>query len=154
MKGDFKMNGYNVTPIKTILITSATTTSTGVIFIPSETITAYDLINLDKYRMILSCNVRPTANLPIYIQTETGLIPLFCRYASNNIFPDQLKRRYCYTVVYGNNNVYVSLGQFVLQNSVCATSGKGTTGNTKNSAENSTETVENTTEVVRNAKSK
>jgi hypothetical protein len=151
MKGDFKMNGYNVTPIKTMLITSATTTSTGVIFIPSETITEDDLVNLDKYRMILSCNVRPTANLPIYIQAETGLIPLFCRYASNNIFPDQLRRRYCYTVVYGNNNVYSTLGQFVLQNSVCATEGRGTTGTTLST---STTVEKNSTEVITNAKSK
>jgi hypothetical protein len=145
------MNNYNISPIKTMLITSATTTSTGVIFIPSETITEDDLVNLDKYRMILGCNVRPTANLPIYIQTATGLIPLFCRYASNDIFPDQLRRRYCYTVVYGNNNVFSSLGQFVLQNSVCATEGRGTTGATKNtSAENSADTAE----VIKNAKSK
>lgn len=148
------MNEYNITPIKTMIITSATTTSTGVIFVPSETITAEDLVNLDKYRMILTCNVRPTANLPIYIQTETGLVPLFCRYAANDIFPDQLKRRYCYTVVYGNNNVYASLGQFVLQNSVCSTEGRGTTGDVKNTAENSTDTAETTAEVVKNAKSK
>jgi hypothetical protein len=141
------MNEYNVSAVKTILITSATTTSTGVIFVPSETITAEDLVNLDKYRMILTCNVRPTANLPIYIQTEVGLVPLFCRYAGNDIFPDQLKRRYCYTVVYGNNNVYSTLGQFVLQNSVCSTEGRGTTGNVKNTAENSTDTAETTAEV-------
>jgi hypothetical protein len=122
---------YNVSPVKTMIITSATTTSTGVILTPSETITSEDLVNLNKYKMVLTCNVRPTANLPIYIQAETGLIPLFCRYASNNIFPDQLRRRYAYTLVYGNNNVYASLGQFVLQNSVCPTEGRGTTGSTK-----------------------
>jgi hypothetical protein len=148
------MNEYNVSPVKTMIITSATTTTTGVIFVPSETITEEDLVNLDKYRMILTCNVRPTSNLPIYIQTEIGLIPLFCRYAANNIFPDQLRRRYAYTVVYGNNNVYCSLGQFVLQNSVCSTEGRGITGDVKNSAENSITTTETTAEVVSNAKSK
>jgi hypothetical protein len=148
------MNEYNVSPIKTMVITSATTNSTGVIFVPSETITTDDLVNLDKYKMILTCNVRPTANLPIYIQTEAGLVPLFCRYAANDIFPDQLRRRYCYTVVYGNNNVYASLGQFVLQNSVCSTDGRGTTGATKSSVDNSTDTAETTAEVITNAKSK
>lgn len=115
----------NCIPIKTILISNITTTATGVVLIPSTTITAQKLSDLNKYRLIISCNLRATANLPVYIQTAIGNIPLWCRFAGNNIFPDQLRTRKCYTVVYGNNNVLSSIGQFVLQNCVCPTRGRG-----------------------------
>lgn len=121
-------NNCNCTPIKTIFISSITTTATGVILIPSTTITAQKLVDLNKYRLVIACNLKATANLPVYIQTEIGNIPLLCKFAGNNIFPDQLNTRKCYTVVYGNNNVLSSIGQFVLQNCVCPTKGRGTTG--------------------------
>lgn len=145
---------YNCTPIKTILITSATTTATSVILVPSTPIQATDLVNLNKYRLILTCNVKPTANLPVYIQTVSGNVPLFCRYAANDIFPDQLRRRYCYTIVYGNNNVFVSLGQFVLQNKVCPTRGRGTTGTTTVTTDTPVVASVTTESVNTNAKSK
>ena len=122
------MNNCNCTPIKTIFISSITTTATGVILIPSTTITSQKLINLNKYRLVVACNLKANANLPVYIQTELGNIPLLCKFAGNNIFPDQLRSRKCYTVVFGNNNVLSSIGQFVLQNCVCPTKGVGTTG--------------------------
>ena len=133
----------NCTPIKTILISNITTTATGVVLIPSTTITAQKLSDLNKYRLIISCNLRATANLPAYIQTAIGNIPLWCRFAGNNIFPDQLRTRKCYTVVYGNNNVLSSIGQFVLQNCVCPTRGRGTGT-----------TTASTNEVASNAKTK
>ena len=126
-------NNCNCTPIKTIFISSITTTDTGVILIPSTTITSQKLVNLNKYRLIIKCDLRATANLPIYIQTELGNIPVLCRFAANNIFPDQIKNRYCYTVVYGNNSTLSTVGQFVLQNSVCPTAGVIPTATTTNS---------------------
>lgn len=128
-------NNCNCTPIKTIFISSITTTDTGVILIPSTTITAQKLFDLNKYRLVIACNLKATANLPIYIQTAIGNIPLLCKFAGNNIFPDQLRNRRCYTIVYGNNNVFSSLGQFVLQNCVCPTKGRGTTGSVTTIAE-------------------
>ena len=125
-------NNCNCTPIKTILISSITTTDTGVILVPSTTITTAKLVNLNKYKLIIQCNLKATSNLPIYIQTELGNIPLLCRFAANNIFPDQLRNRYCYTIVYGNNTTLSSVGQFVLQNSVCSTAGVATVTTTTN----------------------
>lgn len=121
-------NNCNCTPIKTIFISSITTTDTGVILIPSTTIATQKLVDLNKYRLVIACNLKATANLPVYIQTAIGNIPLLCKFAGNNIFPDQLNTRKCYTIVYGNNNVLSSIGQFVLQNCVCPTKGRGTTG--------------------------
>lgn len=115
----------NCRPIKTIFISSITTTATGVILIPSTPITAQKLFDLNKYRLVIACNLRATANRPVYIQTALGNVPLLCRFAGNNIFPDQLRSRRCYTIVYGNNSVFSSIGQFVLQNCVCPTNGRG-----------------------------
>ena len=56
----------NCRPIKTIFISSITTTATGVVLIPSTTITASKLFDLNKYRLIIQCNLRATANLPVY----------------------------------------------------------------------------------------
>ena len=136
----------NCRPIKTIFISSITTTATGVVLIPSTTITASKLFDLNKYKLIIQCNLRATANLPIYIQTAIGNIPLWCKFAGNNVFPDQLRSRYCYTIVYGNNNVLSSIGQFVLQNPVCPTRGRGTGTTAVTNVETTTNTV--------NAKSK
>ena len=138
----------NCRPIKTIFISSITTTATGVVLVPSTTITASKLFDLNKYKLIIKCNLRATSNLPIYIQTAIGNIPLWCRFAGNNIFPDQLRSRRCYTIVYGNNNVASSIGQFVLQNPVCPTRGRGTDATT--SVTNNSEVIQTTT----NAKSK
>lgn len=136
----------NCRPIKTIFISSITTTDTGVILIPSTSITSSKLFDLNKYRLVIQCNLRATTNLPVYIQTAIGNIPLWCRFAGNNIFPDQLRSRRCYTIVYGNNNVVSSIGQFVLQNSVCPTRGRGTETTAVTNVETTTNTV--------NAKSK
>ena len=138
----------NCRPIKTIFISSITTTATGVVLVPSTTITASKLFDLNKYKLIIKCNLRATSNLPIYIQTAIGNIPLWCRFAGNNVFPDQLRSRRCYTIVYGNNNVVSSIGQFVLQNPVCPTRGRGTDATT--SVTNNSEVIQTTT----NAKSK
>ena len=136
----------NCRPIKTIFISSITTTATGVVLIPTTTITASKLFDLNKYKLIIKCNLRATSNLPIYIQTAIGNIPLWCRFAGNNIFPDQLRSRRCYTIVYGNNNVASSIGQFVVQNPVCPTRGRGTDTTAVTNVETTTNTV--------NAKSK
>ena len=132
-------NNCNCTPIKTIFISSITTTDTGVILIPSTTITAQKLVDLNRYRLVIACNLKATANLPVYIQAEIGNIPLLCKFAGNDIFPDQLRSRKCYTIVYGNNNVLSSIGQFVLQNCVCPTKGRGTTGSLTTNASTNVE---------------
>ena len=124
-------NNCNCTPIKTIYISSITTNATQVILVRITTITAQKLVDLNKYKLIIACNLKATSNLPVYIQTAIGNIPLLCKFAGNNIFPDQLRSRRCYTVVYGNNSVLSTPGQFVLQNCVCPTRGRGTTGSTE-----------------------
>ena len=111
----------------TIQITSATTTSTGVVLIPARTITQTNLTNTGKYNMIIACGVRATASLPVYIQTSAGNVPLLCKFG-NQVYSNQLQKRYRYTIGYGNKNESYTLGQFIVFNNLqcpCPT----TTGN-------------------------
>lgn len=104
----------------TIYITSVTTTSTGVVLIPNRTITQTNLTNIGKYNLILACGVKATASLPVYIQTDAGNIPVLCKFG-NQVYSNQLQKRYRYCIGYGNKNTSYTLGQFVIFNSLdCA----------------------------------
>ena len=99
-----------------IYITSITTTGTGVILIPSSPITS--LYNLLTTRLIIKCGLTATANLPVYIQTTLGNIPLLDKFG-NNVFAHQLRTRYAYCLGYGNDNTEFATGQFVVFNRMC-----------------------------------
>ena len=103
----------------TMVISSATTTDTGVILIPNREVRV--LTNATCYKMIIACNVEATANLPVYIQTALGNIPVLCRF-SNTLYANQLKKRVMYKIGYGNANDNYTLGQFTMQSNVCAKS--------------------------------
>lgn len=100
----------------TIFINSATTSDTNVVLIPSREIKT--LVNATTYRIIIACNVEATANLPIYIQTALGDIPVLCKYA-NTLYSSQLRKRTMYCIGYGNGNDNYELGQFIIQSNVC-----------------------------------
>lgn len=104
----------------TIQVSSATTTSTGVVLIPNRTITQTNLEDLGKYDLIIACGVKATASLPVYIQTSAGNIPVLCKFG-NQVYSNQLRKRYRYCIGYGNENTTYTLGQFVIFNSLdCA----------------------------------
>ena len=104
----------------TIVVSSATTTSTGVVLIPNRTITFANLTNTGKYELVIACGVRATASLPVFIQTSSGNIPVLCKFG-NQVYSNQLRKRYRYCIGYGNNNSSYTLGQFVVFNSLgCA----------------------------------
>lgn len=113
-------NNCNNCNCNTITVSSATTTSTGVVLIPNRTITFDNLENLCKYNLIIACGVKATASLPVFIQTSTGNIPVLCKYG-NQVYSNQLKKRYRYCIGYGNKNSAYTFGQFVVFNSLyCA----------------------------------
>lgn len=101
---------------RTIFISSVTTTGTGVVLIPSRSIK--NLVNANCYQMIIACNVEATANLPVYIQTATGNIPVLCKFA-NTLYANQLNKRTMYKVGFGNGNENYTDGQFVVLSNVC-----------------------------------
>lgn len=116
----------------TIVVSSATTTSTGVVLIPNRQITQTNLTNLGRYNLIIACGVRATASLPVYIQTSAGNVPILCKFG-NQVYSNQLKKRYRYCIGYGNENTSYTLGQFVIFNSLdCACPSTGTTVLTSN----------------------
>ena len=84
-----------------------------------------------NYRLIIACNVEATSNLPVYIQTTLGNIPVLCRY-SNILYANQLKKRTMYRIGYGNENTNYTLGQFTIQCNVCPRSTVTTTQTTVN----------------------
>ena len=100
----------------TIYISSATTTDTGVILVPNREIRT--LTNATCYRIIIACNVEASANLPVFIQTVLGNIPVLCRF-SNTLYANQIKKRTMYRIGYGDANDNYDLGQFTMQSNVC-----------------------------------
>lgn len=61
-----------------------------------------------------------TASLPVFIQTSSGNIPVLCKYG-NQVYSNQLRKRYRYCLGYGNKNSDYTLGQFIVFNSLdCA----------------------------------
>ena len=100
----------------TMYISSVTTTGTGVVLIPNREVK--NLTNATCYRLIIACNVEATSNLPVYIQTSLGNIPVLCRF-SNTLYANQLNKRTMYRIGYGNENENYTSGQFTIQSNVC-----------------------------------
>ena len=101
----------------TIICSNVTTTSTGVILVPNQTIKT--LNNLSDYRLVLACNIpSPTSNLPVFIQTSIGNVPILCRYG-NTLYANQLNKRVNYPICYGNQNTNYTRGQFVITSCSC-----------------------------------
>lgn len=101
---------------KTMVISSVTTTDTGVILIPNRTVK--NVSNTGNYRLIIACNVEATANLPVYIQTAIGNIPVLCKYG-NEVIANMLNKRVNYPIGYGNQNPNYTSGQFVILSCNC-----------------------------------
>lgn len=119
----------------TIFISSVTTTDTGVILIPNREVKT--LTNATCYKLIIACNVEATANLPVYIQTALGNIPVLCRFA-NTLYANQLNKRRMYRIGYGNENDNYDLGQFTIQ---CNVNPRGTIATTTGTGESMTPNV-------------
>ena len=100
----------------TMVISNATTTGTAVVLIPNQEVK--NLTNATCYRLIIACNVEATENLPVFIQTALGNVPVLCRF-SNTLYANQLQKRTMYRIGYGSANDNYTLGQFTMQSNVC-----------------------------------
>ena len=114
---------------KTIFINSISTTSTEVVLIPNKEIK--NVVNTGNYRLIIACNLEATSNLPLYIQTTLGNIPVLCKYG-NELLANQVNKRVNYPIGYGNQNPNYTNGQFVILSCNClnARGTETTTGQT------------------------
>lgn len=117
----------------TIYCSNADTSGTEVVLIPNRTIK--NLENTKNYGLVICCGASATSNLPVYIQTGIGNIPVLCKYG-NEVYANQLCRRVRYPIGYGNQNPNYENGQFVIT-SCSNISPRSTTTNavaTKNSS--------------------
>lgn len=102
--------------IRTIICSQSTTTDTGVILIPNQSITPS---NLSEFRFIIACNINtPTANEPLFIQTTAGNVPVLCKFG-NELYAHQVNKRVNYPLLYGNQNTNYENGQFVIPSCAC-----------------------------------
>lgn len=118
---------------KTIYCSNVTTTETGVILVPNNTVK--NLVNAETYGLVICNNAAATANLPVFIQTTLGNIPVLCK-AGNTMYANQLDTRVKYPIIYGNLNTNYPEGQFVVLSCVCPRSTiTATTENTETTNE-------------------
>ena len=100
----------------TIFCSTVETTSTGVILIPNRTVK--NISNTGSYGLVICNNAAATENLPVFIQTAIGNIPVLCK-AGNTMYANQLNTRVRYPIMYGNQNDNYPDGQFVVTSRVC-----------------------------------
>lgn len=96
---------------QTIYCSTVDTTDTEVVLIPNRAVK--NLVNTGTYGLIICNNAAATANLPIFIQTTIGNIPVLCK-AGNTMYANQLNTRVRYPIMYGNENENYKEGQFVI----------------------------------------
>lgn len=89
---------------------------TDVVLVPNRAIKTLE--NCGCYRLIICCNATATSNLPVFIQVNGVNIPVLCK-AGNTMYANQLEKRKSYAIMYGNQNVGYTNGQFVVQDKVC-----------------------------------
>lgn len=100
----------------TIYCSTVETTDTGIILIPNRTIK--NLTNAETYGLVCCNSNVATTNLPVFIQTTLGNIPILCK-AGNTMYANQLKTRVKYPIIYGNLNENYEEGQFIVLSCVC-----------------------------------
>lgn len=121
--------------MRRIIVSKSETTATGVILVSNNTITP---TNLGQYRLIIACNINtPTANLPLFIQTSAGNVPILCKFG-NTLYANQVNKRVNYPLIYGNQNTNYPEGQFIIPSCTCINPRGTVTETTTNTTNNST----------------
>ena len=92
-------------------ISTVDTTGTEVILIPNREVK--NLTNTGCYGLVICCGAAAAANLPVFIRTTLGDIPVLCK-AGNTMYANQLNTRVRYSIMYGNQNDNYTDGQFVI----------------------------------------
>lgn len=105
---------------QTMYCSTAETTTDEVILIPNRTVK--NLVNTETYGLVICCSAAAAENLPVFIQTNGGNIPVLCK-AGNTMYANQLNTRVRYPIMYGNQNDNYKDGQFVITTCVNPKSG-------------------------------
>lgn len=125
--------------MRTIIVSKSTTTGTGVVLIPNNTVTPS---NLSEFRFIIACNINtPTADLPLYIQTTIGNVPILCKFG-NTLYASQVNKRVNYPLIYGNQNENYPEGQFIIPSCNCISPRSTVVSTTTTTGESDNNTAE------------
>ena len=100
----------------TMYCSSVVTIDTEVILVPNREVK--NLTNAGCYGLVICCGTAAAANLPVFIRTAVGDIPVLCK-AGNTMYANQLNTRIRYPIMYGNQNENYINGQFVITSRVC-----------------------------------
>lgn len=100
----------------TMYCSSVVTTDTEVILVPNREVK--NLTNAGCYGLVICCGTAAAANLPVFIRTAVGDIPVLCK-VGNTMYANQLNTRIRYPIMYGNQNENYINGQFVITSRVC-----------------------------------
>lgn len=96
---------------RTIYCSSAETNTERVLLVPNRQVK--NLTNTGCYGLVICCSAAASANLPVFIQTTIGEIPVLCK-AGNTMYANQLNTRVRYPIMYGNQNDNYENGQIVV----------------------------------------
>ena len=96
---------------QTMYCSNAETDGTRVLLIPNRAVRV--LTNAETYGLVICCGAVASANLPVFIQTNLGEIPVLCK-AGNTMYANQLNTRMRYPIIYGDLNDNYENGQFVI----------------------------------------
>lgn len=99
----------------TMYCSSVVTTDAEVILVPNREVR--NLTNAGCYGLVICCGTAAAANLPVFIRTAVGDIPVLCK-AGNTMYANQLNTRIRYPIMYGNQNENYVNGQFVITSRV------------------------------------
>ena len=99
----------------TIYCSNAITGDTSITLVPNREIKTLE--NTGCYKLVICCNATATSNLPVNIQVNGINIPVLCK-AGNIVYANQLTKRRCYSIMYGDENPEYTSGQFVIQNCI------------------------------------
>ena len=99
----------------TMYCSSVVTTDTEVILVPNREVR--NLTNAGCYGLVICCGTAAAANLPVFIRTAVGDIPVLCK-AGNTMYANQLNTRIRYPIMYGNQNENYINGQFVITSNI------------------------------------
>lgn len=96
---------------QTMYCSTVETTLENVVLIPNRAVK--NLVNTETYGLVICSNAAASANLPVFIRTNVGDIPVLCK-AGNTMYANQLNTRVRYPIIYGNGNENYEDGQFVI----------------------------------------
>lgn len=105
----------------TIFITKFEEKSCDILLKPNRKVKRENLGDRCKYFLIIGCGLRVSKNLPLFIETDDGNIPLLDKFG-DIVYANQLSTRKRYCIGYGNNNNSYNVGQFIVYDNLCLAS--------------------------------